>query len=197
MLLFRHLALVVSISCFAAVVKAADDPRNQPQPPVPVAGESAVLQLGGAPESLPLRLDAAAGMPDLPENKAEIEALRRREMTMEPTARSAQAPAVDAQREARRVAFAAVVSAQDAKVQALTDRLTSVSGSDDRLGIQMEIEREKLATQRLLLDLQLDFAIRDGNETRINGIKSAIEAWDAPHPVLQPMDRPAPANPGR
>ncbi len=197
MLLFRHFALVASISCFAAVAKAADDPQNQPQPTVPAAGESAVLQAGGAPETRPVRLDAAAGIPDLPENKAEIEALRRGEMTLEPTAKSAQAPAVDAERESRRAAFAAVVSAQDAKVQALTDRLASVSGSDDGLAIQKEIEREKLATQRLLLELQLDFAIRAGDETRINGIKAALEAWDAPRPVLQPMDRPAPANPGR
>ncbi len=197
MLLFRHLAFVASISCIVAVVEAADDPQHQSQPTVPAAGQSAVLQRGGPPESRPLSLDAAPGIPDLPENQAEIEALRRGEMTMEPTATSAPAPAVDAEREARRIAFATVVSAQDAKVQALTDRLASVSGSDDRLALQMEIEREKLATQRLLLELQLDFAIRTGNEAQINGIKSALEAWDAPRPVLQPIDRPAPANPGR
>ncbi len=67
----------------------------------------------------------------------------------------------------------------------------------EHLELQQEISREKQATQRRLLELQLDFATRDGDRARIEQATAALAAWDAPRPVLTPVDRPVPANPER
>lgn len=195
MFLPGRIAVVASICCFAVVVMAADSPQGQNSQPVAVA--PVAIRAGGTPGSRPIVLDATAGVPNLPENQAEIEALRRGGMTLKPTATTLRAPAIDAAREARRVAFAAVIAAQDAKVRSLTDRLTAMPGGTAGVEIQKEIEREKLATSRLLLEVQLDFATRAGNEEHVRRIKAALKAWDAPRPVLQPIDRPAPTSPVR
>ena len=195
MTLLVRIGVVSSICCFAAVVLAADSPQGQNPQPVSVA--PAAIGAGGTPGSRPVVLDATAGVPNLSENQAEIEALRRGGVTLKPMARSLRAPAIDAAREARRVAFAAVIAAQDAKVRSLTDRLAAMPGGTAGVEIQKEIGREKLATSRLLLEVQLDFAMRAGNDEHVRRIQTALKAWDAPRPVLQPIDRPAPTSPVR
>jgi hypothetical protein len=190
MFLLGRIAVVASICSFAVAAVAADSPQGKS--PQPISVVPVAIGAGGAPGSRPIVLDATAGVPDLSENQAEIEALRRGGVTLKPTARSPRAPAIDAAREARRVAFAAIITAQDAKVRLLTDRLTAVPGGTAGVEIQKEIEREKLATSRLLLEAQLAFATRSGNDEHASRIKAALKAWDAPRPVLQPIDRPAP-----
>jgi len=189
---FRHIAIVASICCFAVAAFAADNPQ-----PAAVGGESAPIQPGGAAGSGPVLTDPTAGVPDIPENQAEIEELRRGEMFLEAVPVPVPASTIDAAREARRAAFDAVMASQDAKIQTLTDRLTAMPNGPAGLEIQQEIEHEKLATSRLLLELQLDFAVRAGNEEQISVLRAALEAWDAPPPAPQPIDRPAPANNGR
>lgn len=188
----RRPAPVVLICCFAAATAIADDP--QARAPQPVAIGSAAIQPGGPPGSGRLPPEATAGVPDIPENRAEIEALHRGGMTLDPMAKSAPESALDVAREARRTAFAAVVATQDARIRSLTNRLASMPGSPGDLEIQKEIEHEKLATVRLLLELQLDFATLDGDQSRIDRVKAGLDAWDAPRPVLQPIDRPAPSS---
>lgn len=97
----------------------------------------------------------------------------------------------------RRAAFDVVIAAQQAKIQVLKDRLATATADDAVMAIQQEIAREKQATQRQLLELQLEFATRDGDQARIEQMNAALGAWDAPQPVLQPVDRPVPTNPGR
>ncbi len=195
MFLLGRIAVVASICGFAVVAVAADSPQGQS--PQPIAVAPVAVGAGGTPGSRPLVLDATAGVPGLPENRAEIEALRRGGMTLKPMAMPLRAPAFDAAREARRVAFAAVITAQDAKVRSLTDRLAAIPGGAAGVEIQKEIEREKLATSRLLLEVQLAFATRSGNDEQVRRIQAALKAWDAPRPVLQPIDRPAPTSPVR
>jgi hypothetical protein len=105
-------------------------------------------------------------------------------------------PAIDPARAERRAAFDAVISGQDAKIQLLADRLAGAKG-DEILAIEKEIEREKLATSRNLLELQLEFATRDGDKPRIERLQEALVQWDAPAPVGTPVDRPVPTNLGR
>jgi len=149
-----------------------------------------------------LAADPAAGVADLPENRAEIEALRRGELELERPEGALPAPALDTARHARRAAFEAVVDGQDAKVRALAERLAGATG-DEALSIQKDIEREKIATGRLLLEAQLEFATRDGDQARVQRLQSALSAWDAPAPAYAPVDRhlpaeaPVSANPGR
>lgn len=195
MTLLVRVGVVSSICCFAAVVMAADSSQVQNSQPGAVA--PVAIRAGGTPGSRPIVLDATAGVPNLSENQAEIEALRRGGVTLKPTATSLRAPGIDAAREARRVAFAAVIAAQGAKVRSLTDRLAAMPGGTAGVELQREIEREKLATSRLLLEVQLDFATRAGNEEHVRKVKAALSAWDAPRPVLQPIDRPAPTSPAR
>ncbi len=107
------------------------------------------------------------------------------------------APVAAAAATARRAAFDAVIAAQQAKIQALKDRLATAAGDDAVMAIQQEIAGEKQATQRQLLELQLEFATRDGDQARVEMMNEALTAWDAPQPVLQPVDRPVPTNPGR
>lgn len=204
MLLARRLVPAVLVLLAAAPIHAAVEPSGQnPQPtavngPVAVSTPSAVTGLSGAQSAAAVADDPAAGIPDLPSNQAEIEALRSGAMTLErPAATDAAAPA-DPARVERRAAFDAVVDGQQQKIRALTDRLVAVSGIEDAVEIQKEIEREKLSTQRRLLELQLAFATRDGDQARIDRLQAALATWDVPRPVVQAVvDRPVPVNPGR
>jgi hypothetical protein len=141
--------------------------------------------------------DPTAGLADLPVNQAESEAIQRGELKLEQPEGTAPAPVVDAAREARRAAFDAVVTEQQAKVQALADRLSAAVDGEARLTLQKEIEREKLAIGRRLLELQLEFAARDGDQARSERLQAALTAWDTPAPVGAPVDRPVPANTDR
>ncbi len=177
----KHLhAPAVVLALFASAGFAAEEIPTQPQPAAiaPVA-------------------DPAAGLPDLDVNRTERDALGSAWFTLESPPATAGAPAVDAARAARRAAFDAVLADQQARVSALADRLAAATGEAARLELQQEISREKQATQRRLLELQLDFATRDGDRARIEQATAALAAWDAPRPVPTPVDRPVPANPER
>ncbi|MBK7772409.1 MAG: hypothetical protein IPO18_02395 [bacterium] len=204
MFLARRLVPAVLVLLAAAPIQAAVESSGQePQreavnAPVAVSDPSVVTGLPGVPGATPMVADPAAGIPDLPANQAEIEALRSGAMTLErPAGTDAAAPA-DAARTERRAAFDAVIDGQRQKIQALIDRLEAGSGGADAAEIQKEIEREKMSTQRQLLEVQLDFATRDGDQARIDQLQAAIANWDAPRPVVQSVvDRPVPINPVR
>lgn len=140
-----------------------------------------------------------AGVADLPENQAELEALRSGAATFAAPegAATAAAPVADAAREARRAAFAAVVAEQNGRIAALGARLEAVAGTEESLALQREIEQQKRATGLRLLELQLEQASADGDEAGVAGIEAAIAAWDAPQPAPQPVDRPTPTAPRR
>ena len=193
----RRLVPVVLLGLVTVVAFAADDPSVQAPPPVTFVGQPVALEATGMPAGSAAATDPAAGVPDIPANRPEIDALRAGKTPIERPAGAEAVPAPDAAGNARRAAFDAVIAAQQAKVQALKDRLATAAGDDAVMAIQQEITREKLATQRQLLELQLEFATRDGDQARIEQMNAALTAWDAPQPVLQPVDRPVPTNPGR
>jgi hypothetical protein len=196
MLFARRLVPVVLLLVAAASVYAAEEAsRPNPQPTV-VTGQAAGVTSSGVPGSQAAVADPAAGIPDIPANQAEIEALRGGAMTLERPASTDAAEPADAARAERRAAFDAVISGQQQKIQALTDRLDAAFGNEAALEIQKEIEREKMSMQRQLLDLQLAFATRDGDQASIEQLQAALAAWDAPRPAMTSVvDRPAPVNP--
>lgn len=171
MLMRRPILIICVACCLAAAAFAAGDPQPDHSQPVAVAGQAAPVQDGGAAADRPAAPTPPAGTADTPGSPAGIAA--------------------------RRLAFDAVLVEQQARVQALTDRFAALAGSPAGIEIQKEIEREKMATNRRLLEVQLDFATRDGSEEQVNGIKAALTAMDAPQPVRQLVDRPAPTSPGR
>ncbi len=185
-----HCAVMTVLAVTAAAAFAAGDPQ-------PATGNQAPATQSG-PASVQPAPTPAAGLPDLPENQAEIEAMNKGELTFEQPAIDAPAPAIDAAAEARRAAFDGVVAEQNAKVQALGERLATTTGSEARVALQKDIEREKLATGRRLLELQLELATGDGDAARIERLQAAITEWDNPvMPQGAIIDRPVPANPGR
>lgn len=180
-------AAVVTVGLAAAAV-AADQPQATGQIPAAQSGAASV-----APINLS---DPTAALAAIPENQAEIEAVRSGELKLVQPEGTAQEPAIDAAREARRAAFAAVVTEQNAKVEALVARLNGASGAE-AVTIQQQIEAEKKATDRRLLVVQLDLATAAGDQVGIERLQTALTEFDAPAPVGQPVDRPVPVNPGR
>jgi hypothetical protein len=182
----------------ATVSSAADNPQPAAVTPAPASQtpvtETPAAQSGAV--ATPFTPAPTAGIVDVPENQAEIEAIRSGQLKLVQPEGAAPVPAVDPARAERRAAFDAVIAGQDAKVQSLADRLASAKG-DEVLAIQKEIEREKLAVSRGLLELQLEFATRDGDQPRIERLQAALAEWDAPAPVGTPVDRPVPSNLGR
>lgn len=193
----RRLVSVVLVGFAATVALAADDPASGTPPPVTFVGQPTAVEATATKDGSAPALDPAAGIPDIPANRTEIDALRAGKMTLERPAGAEAVPTPDAAGNARRAAFDAVIAAQQAKIQALKDRLATAADDDAVMAIQQEIAGEKQATQRQLLELQLEFATRDGDQARIEQMNAALTAWDAPQPVLQPIDRPVPTNPGR
>lgn len=195
----RHLTFVLAVGClvmaagaFAAV--AADSPAGKSsQPAVPVGSSTA--SSGGPAGSRPVGPEAVASMADIPENQAELEALASGKLVIEPVPATVSDPDVEAARNARRVAFDAILASQSAKIQALSDRLSASPGDQNQ--IQQEIAQEKKATNRLLLELQLEWAVSSGIEENITHLRAALEALDAPLPAPVPSNRPVPTNPGR
>lgn len=190
MKLMRCLAVATLTLGLAAVAVAAESPPANPNTAATTTG-------AGAPTVAPAAADPLAGLADIPENQEERAAILSGELKLIVPEGTAPAPAVDAVREARRTALDAVLAEQQGKVEALADRLSNATRSEDRLALEKEIEQEKLATSRRLLQLQLDFATRDGDQERIAKIQAAIEAWDAPAPVYAPVERPVPTTNGR
>lgn len=193
----RRFVSVVLVGFAAAAALAADDPASGTPPPVAFVGQPTALEATATRDGSAVAIDPAAGIPDIPANRPEIDALRAGMMTLERPAGAETAPASGNGGNARRAAFDAVIAAQQAKIQVLKDRLATATADDAVMAIQREIASEKLATQRQLLELQLEFATRDGDQARIEQMNAALAAWDAPQPVLQPVDRPVPTNPGR
>lgn len=183
----RILVIAILAAGLAAAAVAAGDP--QPAAPAP-ANQSAPATQD------PALVAPAAGLADIPENQAELEAARRGEMQLSVPEQAAKAAAPEALREARRAAFDAVISEQAAKVEALTARLAG-AGAEEALAIQKQIEAEKKATDIRLLETQLQLATASGDQAAIAGAQAAIAEWNAPAPAAVAVDRPVPANPVR
>ena len=189
--------LVLAIVGGASAAVAQDAPRAQdPRPAQPV--ELTAPRASGAPGAT-APVDPTAGVADIPENQAELEALRAGgpALTQPEGVELTAAPVADEVREARRAAFAAVVAEQNVQIAALGARLEAAAGTEESFAIQREIEQQKQATGRRLLELQLEMARTDGDAGRAAGIEAAITAWDAPQPAPQPVDRPTPTAPRR
>lgn len=189
--------LVLAIVGGASAAVAQDTPRVQEtRPAQPV--EMTAPRAGGAPGAT-APADPTAGVADIPENQAELQALSSGGQPFAPPAGATQAaaPVADEVRAARRAAFESVVAEQDARIATLAARLADVAGSEESLAVQREIEQLKRSTGRRLLELQLEMARTDGDADRTAGVEAAIAAWDAPHPAPQPVDRPTPAAPRR
>lgn len=179
--------IAAALTVGVAAVALAADPQPAPQAPATQSG---------TPSSAPGVLTPTAGLADIQENQAERDAIQRGELKLEVPEGTTAEPTIDAARVARRAAFDAVVNEQDARVKALADRLASAT-ADEALTLQRQIETEKVATGRRLLELQLQFATQDGDQARIERIQSAIADWDAPKPTGTPMERTLPTNSNR
>ncbi len=189
--------LVLAIVGGASAAVAQDVPRTQEtRPAQPV--ELMAPRASGAPGTT-APADPMAGVADIPENQAELQALSSGGQPFAPPEGAALsvAPADDEVRTARRVAFESVVAEQNTRIATLAARLADVAGTEESLAVQREIEQLKRATGLRLLELQLGMARTDGDAGRAAGLEAAIAAWDAPQPAPQPVDRPTPAAPRR
>jgi len=194
--------LVLAIVGGASAAVAQDAPRAQEtRPAQPV--ELIAPRASGAPGTT-APADPVAGVADIPENQAELQALSSGGQPFAPpegatlgVAQNANDPAADEIRAARRVAFESVVAEQDTRIATLAARLRDVAGTEESLDVQREIEQLKRSTGLRLLELQLEMARTDGDAARTAGLEAAIAAWDAPHPAPQPVVRPTPEAPRR
>jgi len=180
---------VLAIGLAAAAVAADPQPAPQaPAAPATVSGQpGAVANEAAAP---------TAGLVDIPENQAERQALEAGELQLEAPEGQAAPTDAAAARTARRAAIDAVVAEQDARVGALIARLEGADG-EQALALQREIEREKAATGRRLLELQLQFAQQAGDQAGVERLQGALAEWDAPKPVGTPRERTLPATQNR
>ncbi len=190
MTLARGLTIATLIAGLTTVALAAGDPQ-------PAKPDNSTAAGSGTPTAIPLAVDPTAGLADIPENQEERAAILGGELKLIAPDGTAPVPAVDPAGEARRAALDAVLAEQDAKVQALADRLATAAGGEAQIALQKEIEQEKLAAGRRLLELQLEFAASDGDPARVELIQAAITAWDAPAPTYAPVERPVPTINGR
>lgn len=189
--------LVLAIVGGASAAVAQDAPRAQEtRPAQPV--ELIAPRASGAPGTT-APADPVAGVADIPENQAELQALSSGGQPFAPPegATLSVAPVADEVRAARRVAFESVVAEQDTRIATLAARLRDVAGTEESFTVQREIEQLKRSTGLRLLELQLEMARTDGDADRTAGLEAAIAAWDAPHPAPQPVVRPTPEAPRR
>lgn len=190
MKVIRSLTVVAVTVGLAALAFAADETK----PITPATADA--LQKGAAATVAPPAATPSAGLADIPENAAERAAIERGELKLEVPEGTAAEPAVDAARAARRAAFDQVLAEQDARVKVLADRLAASTG-DEAMSLQRQIETEKVAGSRRLLELQLQFASQDGDQARVERIQAAIADWDAPKPAGTPVERPVPTTTNR
>lgn len=190
MKLVRCLTAAFLIAGLAAIAMAAAEPQTAAPAPAPVtqSGPAAVAPLNIG--------DPTSGLAAIPENQAELEAVRTGELKLVRPDDAMPAPAIDAARQARRAAFDAVINEQNAKIEALTARLAGAAGTE-ALALQKQIEAEKKATSRRLLEVQMDQAAAAGDQAAVERVQAALTDLDAPAPAGQPIDRPVPVNPGR
>lgn len=196
MKLARDPAVIALFAIAATLIPLSATAADEPQPiaTAPVAASGLATDAVG---SVPA---PAVGLADLPENQAEAAAIAAGELKLvrpeAPAGTTAEAPAVEAARAARRAALDAVLSEQEARVQELASRL-GAADSRTALEIQKEIEQVKKASGRRLLEVQLELANGAGDQAAVENLQAAIAEWDAPQPVRQPVDRPVPHNQGR
>jgi hypothetical protein len=144
----------------------------------------------------PVPVQAGPAMPDIPENAAEIEALK----TAQPDAQAPVAvpaePADEASRPEtpRMQVLNAVMANQKAQLAELEGRLASAPDATAALEVQREIEQVKQQTEIDLLAAQARLAREAGQEQQAAAIESAIGELTAPRPVGVPQDRPAPTD---
>lgn len=139
---------------------------------------------------------AAPVLPDLPENAAEIEALKAGATPDAPVEPSSEAAAEEPTRELtpRTHALRAALDAEQAQLAELQARLETAPDADAALAVQRDIERVKQQTEIDLLTAQARFAREAGQEQQAVAIEAAITELTSPRPVGVPQDRPAPAD---
>jgi hypothetical protein len=172
----RHILFVglVLVAANAAVVANAAD-----QPPATPSPQTATSPVVAAPEA------GAPVFADIPENQAELAAAQAE-------GRLPAAAPDDAARAALRAELEGLLAVRQARVQALAAQLAGATG-EDAAALQRQIEQEKIAGDRELLQWQLDRATAAGDAARVRTLEAALAAWDAPRPAATPVDRPVPA----
>jgi hypothetical protein len=170
------LYLAVALLLAAAVAQADEPAKAQGSPATP------------AP------IEAGPAIPDLPENQAEIEALKAAQPAGQaPTGIPAEpANALPRPETPRMKVLSAVLAAQQAQLAVLQDRLSTAPDATAALEIQREIERVKQQTEIDLLTAQARLAREAGQEQQAVAIEAAIGEMTSPRPVGVPQDRPAP-----
>jgi len=170
------------LACMTVLVSAGTALSDEP---VRSHGDSATLT----------PVQAAPVLPDLPENAAEIEALKNG-ITNAPVPTDTATPA-DADQpvgfespQARELK--ALIASETAALAELQTRLDGAGADDAALAVQREIEQVKQQTEIDLLRLQARFAREAGQADRAAAIDAAIGELTAPRPVGVPQDRPAP-----
>ena len=110
-------------------------------------------------------------------------------------ASAAAAPAPDAAAPATEAAaLQAAVAAGLAAIATLEAQAKSLPGAEQAPAQQALIEQAKSDLQRQVLLVQLDFARRDGRDTKAAAIEAALQRMDAP-PAVEPQARPLPSTP--
>jgi hypothetical protein len=175
--------LLAAMLLFVAGARAADAP------------EGATPIQGGAAGSEAAVESTAPIAPSLPENAAELEAIKSGQMSLElPPAQTREpAPLLTAPEvQARMEAFERVIAQQTATVGALQARLAGATDNQAALAIQQEIQAAKLQGQIQIMQIQADQARLAGRVEQAEQIEAAIARMTGPAPAGQPVDRPAP-----
>lgn len=131
--------------------------------------------------------DPAAAIPDLPENRAEIEAVRAGELRLEPAPNAAAAPQAAAPRSPEMLEIDQALVAERALVAELEARLEGAPDETAALDLLREIERTKQRTEIEILRLQAKHARLAGREEQAAEIEAAVQQ------ILAPALVPAPA----
>ncbi len=177
--------LVVLAGTMLLIAVAAAPPcalANDPAPPV---------KSGAANESGPQAIPPA-GVPDLPENQAEIEAGLVPEGKAVEAQKSGAAPAPTP----LMVEIQAVFADERARVAELEARLTPSLDEGAALALRHQIEQIKIETELNILRLQAEHARREGRDEQAAAIDAAVAEMLSPRPAGVPSERPAPVRSG-
>jgi len=130
--------------------------------------------------------DPAASIPDLPENRAEIEAVRAGELKLEPAPDAPAAPQAATPRSPEMLEIDQALAAERALVAELEARLEGAPDEPAALDLLREIERTKQQTEIEILRLQAKHARLAGREEQAAEIEAVVQQILAPALVPVP-----------
>ena len=161
-------------------------------PPCALADDPAPPAKSGPADASATQSRAPAGIPDLPENQAEIEAGLVPDGKAVEAQKSDAAPALTP----LMAEIQAVLADEQTRVAELEARLSSSLDEGAALALRRQIEQIKVETELNILRLQAEHARRAGQDEQAAAIEAAIAEMLSPRPAGVPSERPAPIQNG-